>query len=90
VKLEHNNAKIQEEKDQLLVEKIAVKEVVTRALLSVLSLAHEELESNEMQVGKLHEAIQQVHARVTESKLRQSQALCKKCAIRGKKLPEAQ
>ena len=52
--------KIQEEKDQLLVEQIAIKEVVTRALHSVLGLAQEEPESTEMQVGKLTEAIQQL------------------------------
>jgi hypothetical protein len=34
-KFEQNNAKIQEEKYQLLIEKIAIKEEVTRALLSM-------------------------------------------------------
>jgi hypothetical protein len=63
---EQNNAKIQEEKDQLLIEKTLVKEAVTRALLSMPSLAQEELESTEMQVVKLAEAIQQLQARVME------------------------
>jgi hypothetical protein len=52
---EENKEKIQEEKDQLLAEKIVVKEAVTRALRSVSGLAQEEPESTEMQVGKLVE-----------------------------------
>jgi hypothetical protein len=57
-KFEQNNAKIQEEKDQLLTEKIVIKEAVTKALHSVSGLAQEEEESTEIQVGKLAEAIQ--------------------------------
>jgi hypothetical protein len=44
-----------------------IKEEVTRALLSIPSLAWEEPNSTKMQVGKLsHEAIQQLQARVME------------------------
>jgi len=43
-----------------------VKEVVTKALRSVSSLAQEEEESVEIQVGNLVGAIQQLHARVTK------------------------
>jgi phosphopantetheinyl transferase (holo-ACP synthase) len=50
--------KIQEEKDQLLAEKNAVKEAMTKSLCSVSILVQEELESVEMQVGNLVEAIQ--------------------------------
>jgi hypothetical protein len=39
---------MQEEKDQLLAEKLAIKEAVTRALHSVSALAEEEPESTEM------------------------------------------
>jgi hypothetical protein len=56
--LEEDNAKIQKEKDQLLTEKTAVKEEVTKALRSVSSLEQEEQDSTEIQVGKLPEAIQ--------------------------------
>jgi trimethylamine:corrinoid methyltransferase-like protein len=63
---EEDNAKIQKEKDQLLTEKTAVKEAVTKALRSVSGLAQEEQESVEIQVGKLVEAIQQLQAWVTE------------------------
>jgi trimethylamine:corrinoid methyltransferase-like protein len=66
---EEENAKVQKEKDQLLAEKTAIKEAVTKALRSVSGLAQEEEESTEIQVGKLVEAIQQLQARVTELEL---------------------
>jgi hypothetical protein len=66
VMFEEDKKKIQKEKDQLLAEKIGVKEAVTRALRSVSGLAQEEEESTEIQVGKLAEAIQQLQARVME------------------------
>jgi hypothetical protein len=50
----------------LLTEHIAIKEEVTRALLSMPGLAQEEPDSTEMQVGKLSEAIQQLQERVME------------------------
>jgi trimethylamine:corrinoid methyltransferase-like protein len=68
-KFKQNNAKIQEEKDQLLAEQTAVKEVVTKALHSMSGLAQEEPESIEMQVGKLVEAIQQLQAWIMELEL---------------------
>jgi hypothetical protein len=40
--LEQNNAKIQEEKYQMLAEKIAIKEAITRALHFMSGLAQEE------------------------------------------------
>jgi hypothetical protein len=43
-----------------------VKEAVTKSLFSVSGLAQEELESVEMQVGKITEAIEQLQARITE------------------------
>jgi hypothetical protein len=64
--LEEDKEKIQREKDQLLAEQTAVKEVVSRALRSVPGLAQEEHEAVEVQVMKLAEAIQQLQARVTE------------------------
>jgi hypothetical protein len=52
--------KIQEEKYQLLTEHIVIKEAMTRALRSMSGLTQEELDSMEMQVGKLVESIQQL------------------------------
>jgi hypothetical protein len=69
VKFKQNNAKIKEEKDQLLTEQIAVKKAVTKALHSVSGLAQEELESTEMQVGKLSKAIQQLQEWIMELEL---------------------
>jgi hypothetical protein len=66
VMLEEDKVKIQREKDQLLAEKTAVKEVVSKALRSVSGLAQEEHEAVEVQVMKLVEAIQQLQERVTE------------------------
>jgi hypothetical protein len=66
VKFEEEKEKMQKEKDQLLAKQIEVREAVTRVLLSVPSLAQEEPESIEMEVGKLVEAIQQLQARVME------------------------
>jgi hypothetical protein len=48
---------LQKEKEQLLPEQIGVKEVLARALRSVLGLAHMEEETVESQMGKLVEAI---------------------------------
>jgi trimethylamine:corrinoid methyltransferase-like protein len=55
---EEDNAKVQKEKDQFLVEKTTVKEAVTTTLRSMTRLAQEEEESTEIQVEKLAEAIQ--------------------------------
>jgi hypothetical protein len=66
VKFEEDKEKIQKEKDQLLAEKTVVKEVVTRALLSMSVLAYMEEDTTESQVGKLVEAIQQLQARVAK------------------------
>jgi trimethylamine:corrinoid methyltransferase-like protein len=63
---EEDNANMQKEKDQLLIEKTTFKEAVTKALRSMLGLAQEEEYSIEIQVGKLIEAIQQLQERVTE------------------------
>jgi hypothetical protein len=57
VNFEYNNTKIQEEKCQLLAEKNAIKEAVTKSLFSISGLAQEEPESTDMKVGKLIEAI---------------------------------
>jgi phosphopantetheinyl transferase (holo-ACP synthase) len=65
-KFEQNNAKIQEEKDQLLAEKTAVKEAVTKTLRYVSGLAQKKLKLTDMQVGKLVEAIQQLQAWIME------------------------
>jgi hypothetical protein len=64
--LEEEKMKIQKEKDQLLVEKTIVKEVVSRELCFVLGLAQEEHEAVKVQVRKLVEAIRQLQIRVTE------------------------
>ena len=64
--LEEEKVKIQREKDQLLTEQTAVKEVVSRTLRSVPGLTQEENEAIEVQVMKLAKAIQQLQARVTE------------------------
>jgi hypothetical protein len=55
--LEEDKEKIKREKDQLLTDQIAVKEVVSRALRSVPGLAQEENETVELQVMKFVEAI---------------------------------
>jgi hypothetical protein len=67
--LKEDKVKIQREKDQLLTEKTAVKEVVRRTLRSMPGLAQEENEAVEVQVTKLVEAIQQLQARVMELEL---------------------
>jgi hypothetical protein len=48
---------------------MGVKEAITRALFSVLGLAHIEEDTMESQVEKLVEAIQQLQARVAEMEL---------------------
>jgi hypothetical protein len=88
--LEEDREQIQREKDQLLTEKIGVREAVTRALHSVSGLAHMEEETVESQVGKLAKAIQQLQARVVELELQAVSSTRRKCEIRGKKLPGAQ
>jgi hypothetical protein len=68
---EQKKEKIQKEKYQLLTENILVKEAVARELLSFPGLAQEEPESNEMQVVKLVEFIQQLQARVMELEIQE-------------------
>lgn len=51
------------------MEKIGVKEAITRALFSMLGMAQMEEETTESQVGKLAEAIQQLQERVAELEL---------------------
>jgi hypothetical protein len=63
---EEDRENIQREKDQFLIEKIGVREAVTRALRSMPGLAQMEEETIEIQVGKLLEAIQQLQAIVEE------------------------
>jgi hypothetical protein len=46
-----------------------IKKAVTKSLHSVSGLAHEELESTEMQVGKITKAIQQLQAWTMELEL---------------------
>jgi hypothetical protein len=62
--LKEEKEKILREKDQLLAEKTAINEVLSRALHSMSGLAREENEVVEVQVMKLVEAIQQLQARV--------------------------
>jgi hypothetical protein len=84
--LEGDKVKIQREKDQLLVEQTAVKEVVRKALRSVPGLAQEEHEAVEVQVTKLTEAIQAASSKGKWSwSFKKYQALCRKCMIRGRK-----
>jgi hypothetical protein len=68
-KFEEDKEKIQKEKDQLLIEHIGVREVVTRQLLSMMGLAQMEEETIKIQVRKLVEAIQQLQARVEKLEL---------------------
>jgi hypothetical protein len=68
-KFEEDREQIQREKDQLLTENIGVREVVTRALHSMLGLKPMEEETDESQVGKLVEAIQQLQERVAKLEL---------------------
>jgi hypothetical protein len=67
--LEEDKEKIQREKDQLLADQTAVKEMVRKELHFVPGLAQEEHEEVEVQVMKLAEAIQQLQARVMELEL---------------------
>jgi hypothetical protein len=69
--LEEDKVNIHRKKDELLIEKIAVKEVVSRSLRFVPSLAREEHEIIEFQVMKLAEAIKQLQARVTELEIQE-------------------
>jgi hypothetical protein len=57
---------MQKEKDQLLAEKIGVKEAVTKHFTLCWAWHRRNQESTEIQVGKLAEAIQQLQARVME------------------------
>ena len=68
-KFAEDRVQIQKEKEQLLAEHIGVKEAVTRALHSVTGLEQMGEDPVESQVGKLVEAIQQIHARVAELEL---------------------
>jgi hypothetical protein len=61
-----DKARMQKEKDQLLIEQTMVKEAVTKSLRSVSGLANEEEESAYIQVGNIIESIQQLQARVME------------------------
>jgi hypothetical protein len=60
--LEEDEAHILREKNQLLIEKTASKEVVRKELLSVPGSTQEEHEVVEVQVMNLDEAIQQLQA----------------------------
>jgi hypothetical protein len=68
-KFAEDKALIQKEKEQLLTEKMGVKEAVTRALCSMLGLAQIEEDIVEIQVENLAKAIQQLQERVVELKL---------------------
>jgi hypothetical protein len=63
-KFAEDRAQIQKEKEQLLAEKIGVKEAVIRALHFVMGLEQMEEDPVERQVGKLVEAIQQLQQRI--------------------------
>jgi hypothetical protein len=71
VMLEEDKEKLQKEKKQLLAKQNVVKEVVTKEIFSVLGLAQEELESIDMQVGKLVESIQKLQSWVMELELQE-------------------
>jgi hypothetical protein len=58
VMLEEEKEKIKRKKDQLLIEKTIIKEVVRKSLHSLPDLSQEEHEAVEAQVMKLIEAIQ--------------------------------
>jgi chromosome segregation ATPase len=78
--LEGDKAHIQKEKDQLLAEHTAVKEVMRKSLRSMPGLAQDEDESIEVQVTKLAKAIQQIQTSVTKLELQvvpsTSQEMC--------------
>jgi hypothetical protein len=63
-KFEEERAQIQQEKEQLLVEQVGVKEVVNRALHSVTGLEKKEEDPVEHQVVKIVESIQQLQQRI--------------------------
>jgi hypothetical protein len=68
-KFAEDRVQIQQEKEQLLVEQVGVKEAVNRSLLYVTGLEHIEEDPMENQVAKLAEAIQQLQQRVVELEL---------------------
>jgi chromosome segregation ATPase len=68
-KFEEEKAQIQQEKEQLLVEQIGVKEAVSRALRSVTGLEKKEEDPVEHQVAQLAEAIQQLQQRIADLEL---------------------
>jgi hypothetical protein len=68
-KFEEERAQIQQEKEQLLVEQVGVKEAVSRALRSVMGLEKKEEDPVEHQVAKLVEAIQQLQQRIADLEL---------------------
>jgi hypothetical protein len=57
IKFKENRAQIRQEKEQLLTEKVGVKEAVPRALHSVMGLDKMEEDLVDRQVVKLAEAI---------------------------------
>jgi hypothetical protein len=71
VMLEEDKEKIHREKDRLLTDKTAFKEVVSKSIHSVLGLTQKKHETVEIQVTKLVEAIQQLQARVMELELQE-------------------
>ena len=70
MKFEEERAQIQQEKEKFLVEQVRVKEVVNKALLSVMDLDQKEEEPVEHQVALLAETIQQLQQRITDLELR--------------------
>jgi DNA primase len=60
---------IQQEKEQLLMEQVGVKEAVSRALRSVTGLEKKEEDPVEHQVAQLVEAIQQLQQRIADLEL---------------------
>jgi hypothetical protein len=68
-KFEEDRAKVQKEKEQLLVKQIGIEEAVNRAFLSVTGLEQKAEEPIECQVMKLAEVIQQLQQRVMELEL---------------------
>jgi hypothetical protein len=69
VKFDKDRAKLQKEKEQLLVKQIGIEEAVNRAFLSVTGLEKKAEEPLEKQVMKLAEVIQQLQQRVVDLEL---------------------
>jgi len=66
---EEEKAQMLQEKEQLITEKLEVKEVVNKALRYVTGLEIKVEDHIEHQVEKLAEAIQQLEQRITDLKL---------------------